>query len=138
MKKQEAAQRQSVNESRPSRRPRDATQSEDSEFSETLKREDAAQRRSHRQLGVPKARISREQKAYLESEFQRDPNWDRPQIEQLSSRLGLTYSKTYKWCWDKQKQTAKNLPSLNWTNESHHLSFQTTLFTTFSKAVQSI
>lgn len=41
----------------------------------------------------------------LVEEFDRNPNWDKDQIRQLSEMLGLKESQIYKWNWDHRKKS---------------------------------
>eukprot|EP00347_Sterkiella_histriomuscorum_P015151 403358126 len=47
----------------------------------------------------------------LVEEFDKNPNWDKDQIKQLSDRLGLKESQIYKWNWDHRKKSQQQVIS---------------------------
>ena len=59
------------------------------------------------QRGVPKARINYRQKARLERDFNRDANWSAEHMTSLSKDLNLSYTKIYKWHYDRKKVEAR-------------------------------
>lgn len=46
--------------------------------------------------------MSDEQKAILEAEYLKDPEWTTPRITQIARRLQLNRTKIYKWHWDRK------------------------------------
>ena len=49
-----------------------------------------------------RTRMSDEQKAVLEAEYLKDPEWTTPRITQIARRLQLNRTKIYKWHWDRK------------------------------------
>ena len=47
----------------------------------------------------------------LESEHQRDANWDTERIKLFADKLNLAHSKVYKWTWDRRKKELLGLSS---------------------------
>jgi len=48
--------------------------------------------------------MTKTQTAYLESQFQRCPDWSTQLIGFMARRLGLKHIKVYKWNWDRKKK----------------------------------
>ena len=57
-------------------------------------------------------RLTGDQIAILESEFQKNANWTSKDMVKLSTRLAVEKSKIYKWNWDrKRKELASQGPT---------------------------
>ena len=49
-------------------------------------------------------RMTQEQTAAMEVEWQRDLAWTSSRISAIAKRLGLGRTKVYKWTWDRKKK----------------------------------
>ena len=53
-------------------------------------------------------RMTAEQTAAMEAEWQRDLTWTSSRISSIAKRLGLGRTKVYKWTWDRKKKDGAN------------------------------
>ena len=44
----------------------------------------------------------------LKNEFDRESNWSKDKIADMSELTGLSQSQVYKWWWDQKKKTSKH------------------------------
>ena len=54
--------------------------------------------------GKTRIRLSQDQIAFLELEFQKDANFSSTRVTKVAERIGLPLTKVYKWTWDRRQQ----------------------------------
>ena len=52
----------------------------------------------------PRTRLNHEQKARLEIHFSQNPFWNNQEIQTLARALELSFTKVYKWNWERKKK----------------------------------
>lgn len=64
-------------------------------------------------------RKNKDQVKILQSEYAKNPNWDRPFMKELAKKTGLKPSQVYKWNWDQKKKEIEDqkLKRLFYPNE---------------------
>ena len=58
--------------------------------------------------GKTRIRLSQDQIAFLELEFQKDANFSSTRVTKVAERIGLPRTKVYKWTWDRRQQQLKD------------------------------
>ncbi|CDW72687.1 UNKNOWN [Stylonychia lemnae] len=70
--------------------------------------------------------LSDDQYRILQNEFDKNDRWEKSKILELSKTTGLSYTKVYKWNWDKREEKEKNLlANYNELKNSQKVVFQT-------------
>eukprot|EP00347_Sterkiella_histriomuscorum_P008730 403343971 len=59
-----------------------------------------------------------EQLKYLQSEFSKNPFWDKQKMTQISQLTGLSETKIYKWNWDRLEQQRYDIQRNNLKNSN--------------------
>ena len=53
-------------------------------------------------------KLKKREIAFLQKEFDMNPDWDKAYTTKLAAEIGLSYYKVYKWNWDMKKKSAKS------------------------------
>ena len=61
-------------------------------------------KRRYKMEVIRRARLTSEQQAILQQEYEKNPDWRTRFITQLASRLNICRTKVYKWGWDRRKK----------------------------------
>mmetsp|Transcript_19880 Transcript_19880/g.23042 ORF Transcript_19880/g.23042 Transcript_19880/m.23042 type:complete len:98 (-) Transcript_19880:76-369(-) len=75
----------------------DISSEENRSFEKLAKLVKSKQRKSKKQINV------------LTEEFAKEPNWSYEFMKDLAVKLGISYTKVYKWHWDKISHNGKRL-----------------------------
>lgn len=51
-----------------------------------------------------RVRIDQSQRDILELRYQVDPHWTNEEIEEMAERVGVSFTKIYKWNWERKKK----------------------------------
>ncbi|CDW89636.1 UNKNOWN [Stylonychia lemnae] len=61
-----------------------------------------SQSQNHKEQKPLKSRVPDDQLHILMKEYEKSTNWSKQQISNIAKKTGLTYSKVYKWNWDRR------------------------------------
>jgi hypothetical protein len=59
------------------------------------------------------AKKSDKQVQLMLSEFEKNPNWSKSDVERISKMTKMSFSIVYKWCWDQRKLMKQTLFGLS-------------------------
>ena len=92
-----------ISDSFSSRSQESAKKSTKSSLSTKLKKEKKVLSAAALAIQNDRLRKTDEQVKILEREFDKNPNWTKEKMKQLSSSLNLKLSQVYKWNWDRRQ-----------------------------------